>query len=66
MLTEAVQIPEGMVPIAYARLTKLIVQEFEVSSSILLDLFIFHSLFLNRQSCVTNFPFLLQTRPYRK
>ena len=40
MLTEAVQIPEVMVPMAYARLTKLIVQEFEVSSSILLDLFI--------------------------
>jgi len=59
MLTEAVEIPENFMPLAFARLTELTVQELEVSSSILLDLFL-NSLFLNRQSCITNFPFLLQ------
>jgi len=44
MLTEAVEIPENFMPLAFARLTELTVQELEVSSNILLDLF-FHSLF---------------------
>ena len=57
MLTEAVQIPENFVPLAFERLLELTVQELEVSCNILLDLF-FYSLFLNRQSCITNFPFL--------
>ena len=39
MLTEAVEIPENFMPLAYARLTELTVQELEVSSNILLDLF---------------------------
>ena len=41
MLTEAVEIPENFMPLAFARLTELTVQEFEVSSSILLDLCFF-------------------------
>ena len=44
MLTEAVQIPENFMPLAFARLTELTVQELEVSCNILLDL-CFHSLF---------------------
>ena len=59
MFTEAVEIPENFMPLAFARLTELTVQDLEVSSSILNDLFL-NSLFLNRQSCITNFPFLLQ------
>ena len=47
MLTEAVEIPENFMPLAFARLTELTVQELEVSS-IMLDLFFFNSLFLNR------------------
>ena len=58
MLTETVEIPENFMPLAFERLVELTVQELEVSS-IMLDLF-FNSLFLNRQSCITNFPFLLQ------
>ena len=58
MLTEAVEIPENFMPLAFARLTELTVQELEVSCNILLDLFFFNSLFLNRQSCIINFPFL--------
>ena len=49
-------------PLAFARLTELTVQELEVSS-IMLDLFFFYYycfLFLNRQSYITNFPFLSQ------
>ena len=47
MLSEAVGIPENLMPLAFARLTELAVQEPEVSSSILLDLCVFfHSLFL--------------------
>ena len=34
MLTEAVEIPENFMPLAFARLTELTVQELEVSSSI--------------------------------
>jgi len=34
MMTEAVKIPENFLPLAFARLTELTVQEFEVSSSI--------------------------------
>jgi len=56
MLTEAVQIPENFMPLAFARLTELTVQELEVSS-IMLDL-CFHSPYLNRQSCIINSPFL--------
>ena len=56
MLTEAVLIPEEWMVMAYARLTELTVQELEVSSNILLDVF-FHSLFLNRQSCINQFLF---------
>ena len=41
MLTEAVEIPENFMPLAFARLTELTVQELEVSSSILLDLCFF-------------------------
>ena len=48
MLTEAVEIPENFIPLAFARLTELAVQELEVSCNILLDLFFFF--FLNRQS----------------
>ena len=44
MLTEAVEIPENFMPLAFARLTELTVQELEVSCNILLDL-CFHSLF---------------------
>ena len=40
MLTEAVEIPENFMPLAFARLTELTVQELEVSS-IMLDLFFF-------------------------
>ena len=40
MLTESIQIPEVMVPIAFARLTELTVQEIEVSWNILLHLFL--------------------------
>ena len=57
MLTEAVEIPENFMPLAFARLTELTVQELEVSS-IMLDPFFFNFLFLNRQSCITNLPFL--------
>ena len=39
MLTESIQIPEVMVPMAFARLTELTVQEIEVSWNILLHLF---------------------------
>ena len=39
MLTEAVEIPENIMPLAFARLTELTVQELEVSWNILLDLF---------------------------
>ena len=39
MLTEAVEIPENFMPLAFARLTELTVQELEVSCNILLDLF---------------------------
>ena len=39
MLMEAVLIPEEWMAMAYARLTELTVQELEVSSNILLDLF---------------------------
>ena len=60
MLTDSVLIPDEWMTMAYARLTELTVQELEVSCNILLDL-CFHSLsFLNRQSCLTNFSFLLQ------
>ena len=59
MLTEAVEIPENFMPLAFARLTELTVQELEVSS-IMLDPFFFNFLFLNRQSCITNLPFLWQ------
>ena len=38
MLTEAVEIPENFMPLAFTRLTELTVQELEVSS-IMLDLF---------------------------
>ena len=41
MLTEAVEIPEKFIPLAFARLTELTVQELGVSSSILLDLCVF-------------------------
>ena len=41
MLTEAVEIPENFIPLAFARLTELTVQELGVSSSILLDLCVF-------------------------
>jgi len=34
MLTEAVEIPENFMPLAFARLTELTVQELEVSSII--------------------------------
>ena len=44
MLTAAVEIPENFMPLAFARLTELTVQELEVSCNILLDL-CFHSLF---------------------
>ena len=40
MLTEAVEIPENFMPLAFARLTELTVQELEVSS-IMLDPFFF-------------------------
>ena len=40
-VTEAVEIPENFIPLAFARLTELTVQELEVSSSILLDLCVF-------------------------
>ena len=46
MLTEAVEIPENFMPLAFERLTELTVQELEVSQSILLDLF-FVCFFLN-------------------
>ena len=36
MLTESIQIPEVMVPMAFARLTELTAQEIEVSWNILL------------------------------
>ena len=39
MLTEAVEIPENFMPLAFARLTELTVQELEVSS-IMLDPFL--------------------------
>ena len=35
MLTEAVEIPENFMPLAFARLTELTVQELEVSSIML-------------------------------
>ena len=61
MLTEAVEIPENFMPLAFARLTELTVQELEVSCNILLDLFFFlfflNYPFLKQQSCITNFPF---------
>ena len=41
MLTEAVEIPKKFIPLAFARLTELTVQELGVSSSILLDLCVF-------------------------
>ena len=41
MLTEAVEIPENFVPLAFARLTEVTVQELEVSCNILLDLIFF-------------------------
>ena len=37
MLTEAVEIPENFMPLAYARLTELTVQELEVSWNTSLD-----------------------------
>ena len=40
MLTEAVEIPENFMPLAFARLTELTVQELEVSS-IMLNLCVF-------------------------
>ena len=43
MLTEAVQIPENFVPLAFERLLELTVQELEVSCNILLDLFFLFS-----------------------
>ena len=58
MLTETVEIPENFMPLAFARLTELTVQELEVSCNILLDLFFFNYPFLKQQSCITNFPFL--------
>ena len=45
MLTEAVEIPENFMPLAFARLTELTVQELEVSCNLLLDLFFYNSLF---------------------
>ena len=39
MLTEAVEIAKNFMPLAFARLTELTVQELEVSCNILLDLF---------------------------
>ena len=59
MLTEAVEIPENFMPLAFERLTELTVQELEVSS-IMLNLCFLILFFLNRRSCITNFPFLLQ------
>ena len=59
MLTEAVETPENFMPLAFERLTELTVQELEVNS-IMLDLCFLIPFFLNRQSCITNFPFLLQ------
>ena len=59
MLTEAVEIPENFIPLAFERLTELTVQELEVSS-IMLNLCFLILFFLNRRSCITNFPFLLQ------
>ena len=59
MLTEAVEIPENFMPLAFVRLTELTVQELEVSS-IMLNLCFLILFFLNRRSCITNFPFLLQ------
>ena len=52
MLTEAVEIPENFIPLAFARLIELTVQELGVSSSILLDLWFFNSLFLLTDSLV--------------
>ena len=60
MLTEAVEIPENFMPLAFVRLTELTVLELKVSCNILLDLFFLYSLFLKQQSCITNFPFLCQ------
>jgi len=51
MLTEAVEIPENFMPLAFARLTELTVQELEVSCNILLDLFL-NSLFFLTDSLV--------------
>ena len=41
MLTDAVEIPDNFMPLAFARLIELTVQELEVSWNILLDLLIF-------------------------
>ena len=46
MLTEAVEIPENFMPLAFAVLTELTVQELEVSCNILLYLFFLISFFL--------------------
>ena len=64
MLTEAVEIPENFMPLAFARLTELTVQtrtqsKLKYFARSFYFLF-FNSLFLNQQSCITNFPFLLQ------
>ena len=45
MLTEAVEIPENFMPLAFARLTELTVQELGVSSSIFCSICVFFSLF---------------------
>lgn len=44
MLTESIQIPEVMVPMAYARLTELTLQEIEVSFLFHLPVIAFHTI----------------------
>ena len=55
ILTETVEIPENIKPLAFERLAELTVQEVEVSCNILLDLF-FNPLFLNREGAIAEYP----------